>query len=51
MFALIAIILFALAAFGVHWSSVNIVDLGLAFLALALLAGNWPIGLIVSRRQ
>lgn len=42
--ALIALILFALAAFGVKWESVGIVELGLAFLALHLIVGNWPFG-------
>lgn len=50
MFAVIALILFMLAAFGVEFGTVNIVDLGLAFLALALLFGNWPVG-AVFRRQ
>lgn len=36
MFALIALVLFALAAFGVSFGSVAIVPLGLAFLALHL---------------
>lgn len=40
MLALIACILFALAAFGVKFDSVNIVWLGLAFLAAALI-WNW----------
>jgi hypothetical protein len=42
MFALVAVILFLLAAFGVGFHSVNIVDLGLAALALHLLVGLWP---------
>lgn len=49
MAAIIALVLFVLAAFGVHFGGVNIVDLGLAFLALALLIGNWPVGAIVNR--
>ncbi len=44
MFALIALVLFALAAFGVKFEAVGIVELGLAFLAAAILVGNWPIG-------
>lgn len=51
MFALIAAIIFALAAFGVEFDSVNIVDLGLAFLAVALIAGNWPLALVINRKQ
>jgi hypothetical protein len=45
MFALIACILFAVAAFGGHVGSFNLVDIGLAFVALALLTGGiWPFG-------
>lgn len=46
MFALIALVLFVLAAFGVDFDSVNIIALGLAFLAAALLLGNWPLGFV-----
>lgn len=45
MAALIALVLFVLAAFGVKFEAVGIVELGLAFLALAILVGNWPVGL------
>lgn len=38
--ALIAFGLFLLAAFGVKWDAVEIVPLGLAFLALALLLSS-----------
>lgn len=46
MFALLALVLFVLAAFGVNWESANIVYLGLASLALHFLIGgpfipNW----------
>lgn len=51
MAAIVALILFVLAAFGVKFNDVNIVDLGLAFLALALLIGNWPVGVVLARRQ
>jgi len=44
MFALAAAILFLLAAFGLKFDAVNIVDLGLAANALHLLVGNWPFG-------
>lgn len=37
MFALIALVLFALAAFGVSFGEVNIVWLGLAFIAAHLI--------------
>jgi len=46
MAALIAMVLFTLAAFGVKFSAVDIVDLGLAFLALHLLVGTWPFNFI-----
>ena len=49
MFAIIALVLFVLAAFKVHFDAVEIVPLGLAFLALALLVGNWPIGYFTRR--
>ena len=52
MFALIAVILFTLAAFGVKFGHVDIVDLALAFLALHLLFGLWPFGnFTLARRQ
>lgn len=52
MFALIAVILFCLKAFGVAWEEVDILALGLAFLALGVLVGNWPLGYIqIGRRQ
>ncbi len=44
MFALIAAILFALAAFGVKWEAVDIVALGLVFLSVHMLVGLWPFG-------
>lgn len=52
MFPILAIVLFLLAAFGKSsLGGVNLVDLGLACLAFALLIGNWPIGVInLSRR-
>lgn len=49
MLAAIALILFVLAAFKVGFDSFNIVDLGLAFLAAALLFGNWPASLWIRR--
>ncbi len=51
MFALIAVILFTLAAFGVDFDSVNIVYLAAAFLSLAVLVGNWPLGVLISARR
>lgn len=44
MAPLIALVLFVLAAFGVDFEAFGIVEMGLAFLALSLLIGNWPIG-------
>lgn len=44
MFALIAVILFLLKAFGVTFESVDIIALGLASTALHLLVGAWPLG-------
>lgn len=44
--ALIAAILFALAAFDVRWESVDIGFLGLTFLALALVLGALPLPVI-----
>ena len=40
IFLLIAVIVFLLAAFGVASSRVNLVALGLAFVALAMLLGT-----------
>jgi hypothetical protein len=44
MFALIAVVLFVLAAFGVRFDEVDIVALGLACVAAHLLIGAWPFG-------
>lgn len=44
MAAIIALVLFVLAAFGVTFDRVSIVDLGLAFLALQLIIPLWPSG-------
>lgn len=49
MLALIALVLFVLAAFGVSFDAFNLVWMGLAFLAAAFLFGNWPLGYF--RRQ
>ena len=52
MFAILAIICFLLAAFGKsNLGDANLVDIGLAFLAFALLVGNWPIGAISFGRR
>jgi hypothetical protein len=44
MFAIIAALLFVLAAFGVAITGVDIVALGLCALAIHLLVGAWPLG-------
>lgn len=49
MLAAIALVIFVLAAFGVKVESFNLAYMGLAFLAAALLFGNWPIGLWTRR--
>ena len=41
--AIVALVLFVLAAFGVRWESVDITNLGLAFLALSFVLGALPI--------
>ena len=51
MFALIAVILFLLAAFGVAFGTVDIVALGLASVALHLLVGLWPFGTLGFTRK
>lgn len=51
MLALVALALFALAAFGVRFDEVDIVALGLAFVAGHLLLGTWPLGRLISRRD
>lgn len=42
MFAVIAIVCFLLAVFGAS-ISVNLIALGLAFVAAQLLVGSWPL--------
>lgn len=44
MFAILATLCFLLAVFGASVAGLNLIALGLAFLALALLVGSWPIG-------
>lgn len=52
MFAIIAAMLFILAAFGVQLGTVNLLALGLCSLAIHLLVGNWPLGAIrLSRKE
>lgn len=51
MFAIIAALLFILAAFGVALGAVNLVALGLCALAIHLLVGAWPLGSIHLTRK
>lgn len=44
----LALLCFLLALFGVHLSF-DLVVLGLVFVALSLLVGNWPVGVVVDR--
>ena len=44
MFALLALICFVLDVFKVHPSGVDLVSLGLAFVAAHLLFGGWLLG-------
>lgn len=51
MFAIVAALLFILAAFGVAIGTVNLVALGLCAVAIHLLVGTWPLrSKIVQRR-
>lgn len=43
MFALAAAVCFILATFGVDFDAINLVALGLFFLALGVFFGPWPI--------
>lgn len=52
MFAVIAALIFILAAFGVGMGGINLVALGLCSLAIHLLVGAWPFGTIhIGRRD
>jgi len=44
MFAVAALVSFLLSLFGAKVGSLNLVTLGLAFIALHLLVGMWPLG-------
>lgn len=50
MFAIVAALLFILAAFGVHMGDIDLVALGLCAVAIHLLIGNWPLGTLPLRR-
>lgn len=49
--AIIALVLFVLKAFGVEWESVDILAMGLAFLALAIVLGALPLPAIRFNRE
>ena len=49
MFALLAFACFLLATFDVELGKINLIALGLTFLALALLTGVWPFGRLLNR--
>lgn len=52
MFALIALVIFVLAAFGVEFGEINMIALGLAALSVHLLVGLWPFGALrVTRNE
>lgn len=51
MFAIIAALLFILAAFGVALGTVNLVALGLCAVAIHLLIGTWPLSSKIVRRN
>lgn len=51
MFAILAVVCFLMAAFGGHIGDINLVDIGLAFLAFAILVGSWPIGTFFPSRR
>lgn len=52
MFAIIAALIFILAAFKVTMGDVELVPLGLCALAIHLLVGAWPLGnLKLTRKQ
>ena len=49
MLALLALLCFLLALFGGSIGGLDLVTLGLAFIAAAMLVGNWPMGYVTSR--
>lgn len=49
MFALLALLCFLVALFGGHIGSIDLVVLGLAFVAAALFLGPYPFGGFVER--
>lgn len=51
MFAIVAALLFILAAFNVQLGAMNLIALGLCALAIHLLIGSWPFGAIQLTRK
>ncbi len=51
MFALLAAIVFAVKVFGGSIGSLDLLALGLCFVAIHLLIGMWPFGTIKLRRN
>ncbi len=50
MFALLALLCFLLALFGVaHIGILDVLTLGWVFIAAALLVGNWPMAYVQAR--
>jgi hypothetical protein len=49
MFALLALLCFLVALFGGHIGTVDLVVLGLAFIAASMLVGNWPVGVMMTK--
>lgn len=49
MLALLALLCFVIALFGGHIGSIDLVVLGLAFIAAAMLVGNWPLDSVMTR--
>ena len=46
MFALLALLCFVVSLFGGSIGGVDLITLGLAFIAAAMLVGNWPLGYV-----
>lgn len=51
MFALVAAILFGLAAFGVEFGKVSVIALGLLAMAIHFIVADWPITRIKTMRR
>lgn len=49
MLALLALLCFVVALFGGSLAGIDLVTLGLAFIAAAMLFGNWPMGYVTAR--